>query len=318
VESRTYPADRAGAALRIFLEWFGRRFARSARLEEFQATGGVARAAVLVGRQWRLDLDIVDSLHPEASMAFEAARAAVEQRLDQAGHSIVLWAPRGAALPAEEPGLSRLLLALDAATGLDDGRLEVRRTVNLYLRRVTNSGSVVTILGGLAGHWAEFTNRVPGSFQLNSTELLRLPQSSEERQVLMDRIVAAAGQPLADETQVIEAEDAWTATRLPSGGSCVLGTPREESDEQAAALRRNLRALLREAAATAPPAGSARFLLLLGAATYAEGEKLSWAVRGMDPALYAGYDALVVLADGVVKPLLEPPRGSLPWDAPLA
>ena len=37
----------------------------------------------------------------------------------------------------------------------------------------------------------------------------------------------------------------------------------------------------------------------------------------MDPSLFAGYDILVVVADGVVKPVLQPQRQTLPWDAPL-
>jgi hypothetical protein len=55
----------------------------------------------------------------------------------------------------------------------------------------------------------------------------------------------------------------------------------------------------------------------MGATTYAEEEKLSWALRGMDPTLYSGYDILAVLADGMLKPLLEPARQTLPWDAPV-
>ena len=58
-------------------------------------------------------------------------------------------------------------------------------------------------------------------------------------------------------------------------------------------------------------------LVVLGASTYAQEEKLSWALRGMDPALYAGYDILVVVADGVLKTILQPQRQTLPWDAPL-
>jgi hypothetical protein len=37
----------------------------------------------------------------------------------------------------------------------------------------------------------------------------------------------------------------------------------------------------------------------------------------MDPTLYAGFDILAVIADGVVKPILQPGRSVLPWDAPL-
>ncbi len=56
---------------------------------------------------------------------------------------------------------------------------------------------------------------------------------------------------------------------------------------------------------------------MLGAATYAEEEKLSLSLRGMDPTLYAAYDILAVVADGVIKTILQPRRQTLPWDAPL-
>jgi len=36
----------------------------------------------------------------------------------------------------------------------------------------------------------------------------------------------------------------------------------------------------------------------------------------MDPTLYAGYDLIVTVTDGLVRPLLEPAAGTLPWDAP--
>ena len=38
----------------------------------------------------------------------------------------------------------------------------------------------------------------------------------------------------------------------------------------------------------------------------------------MDPALYSGYDIIAIVADGVTKTLLQPGRGSLPWDAPVS
>ena len=67
-----------------------------------------------------------------------------------------------------------------------------------------------------------------------------------------------------------------------------------------------------------PLGQDSKALVVLGTATYAEEEKLSWALRGMDPTLYSGYDIIAIVADGVVKTLLQPGRGSLPWDAPLA
>jgi hypothetical protein len=158
---------------------------------------------------------------------------------------------------------------------------------------------------------------VPGTFQLDSRELYRLPHSREERDDLAERIVLAAGQPDVDETASIAAEDSWTANVLNQGPSCVLWAPEPESDDRSAALRRDLRALLRRAAALRSAEADARALVVLGAADYADEEKLSWALRGMDPSLYGGYDLVTVLADGLVKPLLLPGRGALPWDAPL-
>ncbi|GAB4322167.1 MAG: hypothetical protein Kow0010_02810 [Dehalococcoidia bacterium] len=313
---REYPSNPAQAALRLFLTWLGQRYARSTRAADGTVADGVLRARITVGRRWSLALVVLDTLSPDTNITFEAARAAVEHRLDAAGRSVALWVPRGAPLPAEEPGLSELALAVEAARPLNDGRLEVRRPVEVHLRRTATTGSVVTVLGGLSDHWAAFTNRVPGTFNLDSRRLYRLPASVEEREALIDRIVSAAAQPEADEVQAIPAEDAWTANDLDEGGSAVLGTPLPETDEWSAALRRNLRKLLRDAGPAGGSGADATALLVLGAATYANEEKLSWALRGMDPSLYAGYDIIAVAADGVVKPLLEPRQGTLPWDVP--
>lgn len=272
-----------------------------------------------VGRRWGLDVTLVNTVATEATAAYEAARSAVEQRLDAQGLKVALWLPRGAELPTTEPALSDLIAACGAARTLEDGRLEVLRPVELVLRRTSREGSVVTVLGGLSGHWAQFTGRVAGSFMLNSQALHRLPAGKAERDALAERVVMAAGQPDVDEGVRIPAEDCWTATVLPDGPSCVIGSPAVESDDSSAALRRNVRRLL-GAGAAGPPAGQpaeATALVVLGAATYADEERLSWVLRGMDPALYAGFDIVAVLADGVVKPLLQPARGALPWDAPL-
>ncbi|GIW18679.1 MAG: hypothetical protein KatS3mg064_1836 [Tepidiforma sp.] len=315
---RTYPADQAEAGLRLFLGWFGPHYARSVSVEGAESDGTTLAGNVVVGRRWKLHTTVINTFGPDATVAWEAGRAAIERRLDAEGRGLAIWVPRGAVPPSVEPGLSQLVLALEAARRLDDGRLEFCRPVELYLRRVDRSGSVVTVLGGLAGHWARFTNRVPGTFQLNSNELFRLPASEDARQELAERIVMASQQPEVDESITIEARDCWTANDLGGGGSCVLGTPAPENDEWSASLRRNLRRLLKAAnEAGAVEQADARALVILGPATYAEEEKLSWALRGMDPSLFAGYDILAVIADGVVKPVLLPGRSVLPWDAPL-
>jgi hypothetical protein len=317
VTERSYPADPAEAGLRLFLSWFGSHYARSVAVDSAESDSSVLTANVTVGRKWELAVTVLNTLAADADMKWEAARAAIEQRFDAAGRSIALWAPRGAVLPGQEPGLSQLAIAVEEARPIEDGRLEVRRPVSIYLRRVGNTGSVVTALGGLAPTWAQFTNRIPGTFQLNSQEILRLPASQAERDELTEAIVMAAQQPDIDETRVMPAVDAWTANDLGSGQSCVLGTPQPENDEWSASLRRNLRRLLKRAEASRSTTAAARALVVLGASTYADEEKLSWALRGMDPTLYAGHDILAVIADGVVKTILQPNRQTLPWDAPL-
>lgn len=313
----TYPADPAEAGLRLFLGWFGPHYARSATVTRATSDGSVLNGEVTVGRQWNLSVSVLNTLGPDATVEWEAARAAVEKRLDLEGRSLAVWAPRGALLPTSEPGLSQFVHSVSEAKTLEDGRLELRRPVSLYLRRAGTTGSVVTVLGGLSAHWAQFTNRVPGTFMLNSAELLRLPASQEERDELAERIVLAAGQPDVDENQTVRAVDAWTANELGSGQACVLGTPAPENEEWSASLRRNLRRLLKEAVPHLSTPADARALVVLGAATYAEEEKLSLSLRGMDPTLYGAYDILAVVADGVIKTILQPQRQTLPWDAPL-
>lgn len=313
----SYPADPAEAGLRLFLSWFGPHYARSATVAKAESNGSLLTGEVTVGRQWNVAISVINTMGPDATVEWEAARAALEKRLDTEGRSLAVWAPRGAVIPSREPALSQFIRSVDGAKTLDDGRLELRRPVSLYLRRAGTTGSVVTILGGLSAHWAQFTNRVPGTFMLNSAELLRMPMAQEEREELAERIVLAAAQPDVDEKVTVPAIDAWSANDLGYGQSCVLGTPAPENEEWSASLRRNLRRLLKEAEGHLRTPADARVLVVLGASTYADEEKLSLGLRGMDPTLYAAYDILAVVADGVLKTILQPQRQTLPWDAPL-
>ncbi|GBD22856.1 hypothetical protein HRbin29_00501 [bacterium HR29] len=315
---RGYPAPLGEAALAFFVQWLGRHYARSISVEEREKPSEeLAAAQLIIGRRWRLRVAVINLVASEATYRSELSRAALERRLDAAGLSVIVWAPRGAPLPFDEPALSELAIAVEEAKPTGDGRLEARLPVTLYLRRTAPTGSVVTAFGAFADHWAQFTNRVPGSFQLDSRALHRLPADPQEREALVERIVMAAQQPEVDEGVEIPAFDAWTVTRLDGERAYVVASPQEPSDDLSASQRRALRRLLGEAREAVSGPADARALAVLTVSTYAEGERVSWALRGIDPALYAEFDLLTVLADGLAKPVLEPPRGALPWDAPL-
>ncbi len=166
--------------------------------------------------------------------------------------------------------------------------------------------------------WAQFTNRVPGSFQLESTELHRLPHSETERDELIEVIVNAAAQPDIDDGRTLPAIDAWTATPLrESDLGTVIGSSIQPSDTQASLLRRNLRKLLISQRDIQANIKSPSALIVVGSALTADEEKLSWILKGMDPSLYTRFSILVVLVDGFIKPIIVPQDGSLPWDVPL-
>ena len=185
----------------------------------------------------------------------------------------------------------------------------------MLLRRLEADGSVITITGGLSDRWAQFTDKVKGTFHLDSRGLFRLPSDETEREAIFDEIVAACDRTGVDQGLIVPVVDAWTAVDLEDGGSCVIGTPQLATDESRAALRRNVRRGLQAADARRFSDVDVTALAVLGAETYAESERLSWVLRGFDPALYAGYDIIVVIADGVVRTVLEPAAGGVPWDA---
>src|SRR5487761_2578621 len=88
VAELTYPADPAETALALFVRWFGSHFARSTALAEFTSAGGVLQATLSVGRRWSVHVSILNTLAAEATLPYEASRAAIERRLDQEGRAI--------------------------------------------------------------------------------------------------------------------------------------------------------------------------------------------------------------------------------------
>jgi len=299
------------AALDLFLHWLregqGRGFAVKASDGIVTASDGEFTLAVSVG-----------SLVPAEDDRWDAARERLESQIaDGLPARIALWVPPGAALPSEEPAASEFAEAVrQAAVKLGpQERAHVPLPIRIGLRKSDSTGGVVTATGGLNPHWATFTGRVEGTFDLDSRALHRLPESSEHLEQLIEQIVAVAAEMSDGEVREIETIDAWTVQRLSGDGGCtIVGLPRPVTDDIGLAVRRNFRRLLRDTVPALREADAdVRALLVTGYYPRIEMEGATTAMRGYDPTSYSGVDFVCLVADGVVKPLIQAPENLLPW-----
>ncbi|MGE0540997.1 MAG: hypothetical protein AB7R89_12545 [Dehalococcoidia bacterium] len=245
-----------------------------------------------------------------------AAKTALEQRIGQSlDGGYVLWAPAGADLPQREPGRSEFITRVEAAAAaLAPGAGgEVRFPVSLYLRKSDEEGGYITARGGLAPHWARFTGRVFGHFQLDSTELHRLPSAEGYAGTLIDAIALTANSLKLGSTETIEADDAWTIQRLSDGtGLTIIGEPPGLESSSGAALRRSIRRTLPALRdAMLETVADARVIGFVGPYASFQDQPVGTALLGMDPALFGGLDLILLAADGQVGPILELTRLSL-------
>jgi hypothetical protein len=239
-----------------------------------------------------------------------AAKSALEERISRSlDGGFVLWAPTGADLPTREPGRSEFITRVEAAaSALSPGEGgEVRFPVSLYLRKSDEEGGYITARGGLAPHWARFTGRVFGHFQLDSTELHRLPSAEGYTGTLIDSIALSANALKLGSTVTIEADDAWTIQRLTGGdGLTFVGEPPGMEASSGAALRRSLRRTLPALrAAMLAETADARVVGFVGPYASFEDQPVGTALLGMDPALFGGLDLILLAADGQVGPILD-------------
>ena len=224
--------------------------------------------------------------------------------------SIALWVPAGADLPAGEPALSEFIDHVrQAAVKLGPHeRAYVPLPISLLLRKVSEGGNVVSVTGGLNPHWARFTERVRGTFDLDSTRLHRLPESEEHLEALLDAIVERSSKLEAGQFAEIDSVDSWTVQRVDSEGVTIVGVPPTETQDAGLAVRRNLRRILGDAApALRESDAELKALVLLGYYARIEEEGASIAMRGFSPALYSGLEFVCLVADGLVKPLIQAP-----------
>jgi hypothetical protein len=297
-------------AVELFLRWLNDVHTRRFSLPEI-----ADESAVAADGDRRLAVEVRPLLGDPAGGGWTNEIARLEALLaDGLPGVYALWVPFGAVLPSGEPALSEFIDAVrQAAVRLGPHeRSYVPLSVRLVLRKITDDGGVVSVSGGLNQYWARFTDLVRGTYDFDSTSLHRLPESDAHLDELIERIAEASKGLEAGARTEIETIDAWTVQRLSSprgtagGAMTIVGAAPVEVDDPGLAVRRNFRRILTDAGpklrATDAPE---RALVLLGHYARMDQEGATTAMRGYDPGLYSGLDYVCLVADGLVKPIID-------------
>ena len=310
------------AALAMLTGWMSDRYYRTFRLgddadrEPFDAVRGQPelRAGVTVGVLWE------DDPADPGRATVEAFETTVSADLAAAsdGGAYALWLPPRSALPTEEPEASdfRLLITRGLSGLAPAERREVRIPALLRLAKVDNAGAYMSVTGGLSPDWTLLSENIGGSYHLDSRAIHRAPEESAERDILITHVRDRAALLQPGEMTTVDSHDYWLVSRVPGSdpaGLTVVGAPATFDGTDAAAVRRLLRTHITRADAQRTTGGAdLSVLLLLGSYAHIEDERVTASLRGMNPALYAGIDLIVLVADGQVRQVLQP--RSLPWE----
>jgi len=297
--------------LELLLDWLAGERGRRFEIEGTEEPAPGVLAAVATDGSQRLAAEVRPLLEPTRNDPWSANRERLEVQIaSELAGGYALWLPPGADLPAgggAEDELVRLIR--ETASKLEPGqRADVPVPATVYIKKQQDEGSLMSVSGGLNRYWARLSERAHGTYDVDSTRLHRLPESAEHLERLCETVwERAAAIESAGQWVEIETIDAWTVQRLAGvEGFAIIGRPPEELGDIGLAVRRNLRRLLAEATPRLHGSGvEIKALVATGYYAHMEDEGATTAMRGYDPALYAGLDFVCLAADGVVKPLME-------------
>lgn len=261
------------------------------------------------------DISLVAAELFEGTDAYRELATKLEHRLDETHPgSYLLWVPSGGELPVEEPGESEWVARIDQAAGkIASGRVtEVRLPVRMAIGKVREEGGYASVTGGLGRYWTHISDKLNGSFFLDSRGLHRFTQNEEERVQLYEHIALLSQSLDVGEVQEFGHDDAWTLQRLgrgPAGegmtdGWVIGGAPEGFDPSDGGLIRRILRKRLSEARDLFAELPRPWILVLAGAYDYMANENAGPALRGFDPALVASLDGIILVSDAEVKPVL--------------
>jgi hypothetical protein len=305
-------------AAALVVEWFGEKTGREFTLSESASTsamGGDAPVYIAESSEGRLALAIARLWEPDTDPAAEAARRSMEARLsagDARPH--VLWAPPRASVPAEDPQASDFVMRVEhaAATLTAGERGEVELPVAIQLAKMRDEGGYASVIGGLSRWWTLITERVDGTFHVNSAQMRRAPQSPALRERLIERIGELSKPLSAGDAIEFDATEAWTVQRLarePLGerGFAIAQAPPGVDPADGTLMRRIVRKRLKEAnAALEGVDADVKGVGLLAIYEYAEHENVGSFVKSLDPGLFARLGLVAAVVDGEVRPVFMP------------
>lgn len=264
----------------------------------FVAEADGARIGLVVARLWEEDPGWNER---QMEMA-ERVRASLRG-------PYLLWMPPGADLPSEEPAATDFVRRISVAGAplAPGARTEVELPAKVRLAKTRDEGGYASVVGGLGRYWTAITERLSGTFLLDTTAIKRAPLDERTRDSMFDRVAQLATQ--IDTGQAVEFElwDSWTLQRLDEGdGFAIVGAPPSFDPTDGAAIRRLLRRRLDEAAqALDSVRADARAVAFVAIVEFAEHEGVSSALRSISPALYGSFDLLLTLADGEARIALQ-------------
>jgi len=301
-------------AASLLIDWFAGRTGNEYRLASvidgptpvFIAEAPEERVAVAIAVMWE----------PETDPKAEEARQMMEERLTGGlvRGPFLLWAPPRASVPADEPDASDFAQRVQqAAAPLNDGaRGEVELPVTLQLAKVRDEGGYASVIGGLSRWWTLITERVDGTFHVNSARMRRAPQSAALRERVFDTIGQLSKGMSTGDAIAFDTVEAWTVQRLkeePLGerGFAIAQAPPGVDPSEGTLMRRLIRKRLKDAGAALEGVDAeVKGVGLIAIYEYAEHENVGSFVKSLDPSLYARFSLVAAIVDGEVRPIFQP------------
>jgi hypothetical protein len=299
----------------LLVEWFGGRTGHAYALQSSSGDGtSVFVASTPEGES--IAVAITPLWEASSNAAAEDARQFMEDRLSgglvRGPH--ILWIPPRAAVPSDEPDASEFTQRVQqAAAPLQPGaRAEVAMPVTIQIAKMRDEGGYASVIGGLSRWWTLITERVSGTFHVNSSKMRRAPQSAELREAIFDRIAEVSKALNTGDATEIEATEAWTVQRLTSeplgeSGFAIAQAPPNIDPADGTLMRRLVRKRLKDANdALAGVDADVKGVGLIAIYEYAEHENVGSFVKSLDPSLYSGLGLVAAIVDGEVRAIFQP------------